>query len=173
MKISALEKQLIQKDIQKDEELFKLPTSSNAELAALKQLIEQQASRHSKEAKSLDDLLKLKNQEIKEALEEQGRKDQKYQEEIKEKERIINQLEATILEKEEEHQKEVTLILNKSSEMRNQQITEMTTQIEDLRQENTKQKEWWSHKLINHDQEVNNLTRKHEADIQKLNEDNN
>lgn len=107
------------------------------------------------------------------ALEEQGKRDQKYQEEIKEKERIINQLEATILEKEEEHQKEVTLILNKSSEMRNQQITEMTTQIEDLRQENTKQKEWWSHKLINHDQEVNNLTRKHEADIQKLHEDNN
>lgn len=95
-------------------------------------------------------------------LEEKTRRDQNHHESSKEKESVINSLETRLLEKEEEHQRELTNILNKSSEMRNQQIAELTTQLEELRQDNASQKLWWSNKLTNHDIEVANVTRKHE-----------
>ncbi len=57
--------------------------------------------------------------------------------------------------------------------MRNQQISELTSQIQELKEENTSQKKWWSSKLTNHDQQIANLSLKYEAEIQRLTDNTN
>jgi lipid A disaccharide synthetase len=55
-----------------------LPGSSNTELAALKQLVEEQASRHSKELEDLNIQVEKQNEEIKRMLEEKTKLDEKH-----------------------------------------------------------------------------------------------
>ena len=104
-KIAELEKKLIEQEVSKDHEIFKLPVSNNKELAAIKELYGQLTETHKREKDELQEMLAQKNKEIQQLLEDKSQADERYKYDMTKKEEEIGNLGAHLLEKEKEHQR--------------------------------------------------------------------
>ena len=72
-KISELEKKLIDQEISKDNEVFKMPVSSNQELASIKGLYAMLSDSQGREREEFEGMLQQKNKELQQVLEEKSR----------------------------------------------------------------------------------------------------
>lgn len=132
-KISNLERQLIQLEIQNDHHTLR-PLPDNHPLAALHQLHLQQTQQAQQESRRHQQLLGEKTEEVRRTLRERESEGEEWRREEGDLKKIIKYLEDELHEKQKQHQQEIYDLAKHINQTKEEERSQLKQQLQDTRQ---------------------------------------